>query len=374
MLAVTQSRATVFYVDANSATPAPPFANWASASATIQDAVDAAADGDLILVTNGVYQTGGRVVYGALTNRVVINKAVTVQSVNGPAVTIIQGNPVTDDTAIRCAYLTNNAVLSGFTLTQGATRSNGDGTQEQSGGGVWCESASAVLSNCVLNANLAVGAGGGVYSGTLNGCIVSSNSVGQYWSGGGGGASSATLNNCLIYGNSAGYAGGGADSSTLMNCTVVFNGAYGGGGVNACLVYNCIVYYNSAGYYGNNFTSGELDYCCTTPDPSIPDGYHTGFDGYVGTNNIVADPLFVDMTGGNFHLQTDSPCVNAGNDSYAPPGPDLDGNSRIVGDVVDIGVYELPTAVPFSATVQPDATNAVAGFPLNFTGLTVGGP
>jgi hypothetical protein len=83
-----------------------------------------------------------------------------------------------------------------------------------------------------------------------------------------------------------------------------------------------------------------MSYCDTTPLPA-------------GLGNIANDPAFV-SDGGDFHLQSNSPCINAGNNAYAPGSLDLDGNSRIVGGTVDIGAYEYqtPTSVISYAWLQ----------------------
>ena len=310
---VQVATAPVQYVAVGSTTPVPPYTSWATAASNIQDAVDAAYVGGTILVSDGLYGAGGRAVDGLLTNRVAVEKVLTVRSVNGPQYTVIQGRQVPGTTngngAIRCVYLADGASLSGFTLSGGATRDNGDYSLHQSGGGVWCESTNAVVSNCMLTGNTAHDYGGGAYSGTLSNCTLTGNSAGS-----GGGASGGTLNNCTLTGNSANY-GGGASRGTLNNCIVYFNTAAQG-----------------ANYYQDQ-SSEVLNYCCTTPEP------------WGGVGSITNAPLFVDYAGGNLRLQSNSPCINAGNNSYLTNSNltdffDLDGRPRIVGGTVDMGAYE----------------------------------
>ncbi len=339
--------AAVRYVDLNSPSPAPPYTNWATAAHVIQDAVDAAAPGDQVLVTNGVYATGGRMVFSSITNRVAIDRAISVESVNGPEVTIIQGYQVPGTTngteAIRCAYLVNGASLSGFTLTNGATRSSAFGS-DHFGGGVLCEElAIAVVSNCVLVGNSAFGGGGAACRGILSKCLLIGNSAGY-----GGGAFLSTLNNCLVAGNSAALSGGGANQCTLNNCTLISNRAQNAGGAYRGSLKNCTVVGNTGGgvsadefragglrnsiaYYNTPYNIGiymVVDNSCTTP--------------FYGAGNITNAPLFVDTNGwSNLRLKSNSPCINAGNNADVIGTTDLDGRPRIVGGTVDMGAYEF---------------------------------
>ena len=77
------------YVDLNNTNPISPYTNWDTAANVIQDAVDVAMAGDEIVVTNGVYDTGGRAIYGVGSNRVAVTTPLLLRSVNGPAVTVI---------------------------------------------------------------------------------------------------------------------------------------------------------------------------------------------------------------------------------------------------------------------------------------------
>src|SRR5262249_11554111 len=152
----------------------PPYSSWATAATNIQDAVDAATPGGTVLVSNGVYEVGARSVYG-MSNRIAVIKVLTVKSHNGPAVTSIKGSGPIWPAGVRCVYLTNGALLAGFALTNGATQTSGNVSNQLSGGAIWCESPAATVSNCVLAGNSAAADGGGIYSGTLTDCVLVNN-------------------------------------------------------------------------------------------------------------------------------------------------------------------------------------------------------
>jgi len=61
--------------------------------------------------------------------------------------------------------------------------------------------------------------------------------------------------------------------------------------------------------------------------------------GFSGTGNIDANPLFVDGTAGDFHLQDGSPCIDSGTTAGAPD-TDIEGIARPQGAGVDMGAYE----------------------------------
>ncbi len=350
-LAASDLSAATRYVSLDS-TPAWPYTNWATAARNIQDAVDAATEGDVIRVTKGMYSGG-----------LIVNKPrLRLQSSNGRDFTIVDAAGLWT----RCVTVTNadGVSLTGFTLR------NGD-VLPGSGGGVCSFSTNVCLTNCTLTGNRArgpggdvdlgggggaagctlyncrlisnvvertimdTGGGGGAYDCTLYNCTLTGNSVANYRHGSGGGAYGCTLYNCILSDNQirAEY-GGAAYGSLLVNCTLTGNWGgtspvYGEGAAAVhCTLYNCILYYNNqVNPAGRNYEESSLLFCCTTPDPG-------------GVGNITNAPLFLDYTHGNLRLQSNSPCINAGNNAYVTNSTDLDGNPRIASGTVDIGAYE----------------------------------
>ena len=375
--------------------------SWATAKATIQAGIDAAVSGGLVLVSNGVYATGGTFAAG-LTNRVALTNVLTVRSMNGPEATIIQGQGPVGFAAIRCAYVADGARLVGFTLTNGFTQDSLDNAG--SGGGVYCDSTTGIVSNCILTGNSAAANGGGAYHGALEDCVLIENSAsdggGAYnsllhhceltensanYGGGisrgtlyhcaltrntamsyGGGTYVSELHNCALTGNSAGYDGGGSyGGGSLDNCTLIGNSAtFTGGGAVGCALNNCIIYYNNALYQTNYDGSCTLNYCCAQPLP------------FYGSGNFTNAPRLAGLS--NPRLTEGSPCIDAGNNDYVFTAADLDGDARTNGTAVDVGCDEFwadsCTGTLQVAILTPGGVTAVVGYPLSFQANIDGRP
>jgi hypothetical protein len=289
------------YVAATNRTPEAPYTSWATAATTIQDAIAASQDGDLVIVGDGIYDAGGVSVQGAPT-RVAVTKAMAVRSANGPHVTFIRGAGAAGSAAARCAYVTNGAFLAGFTLTGGTA---GD----RDGGGAYGEPYAGIV-NCIVS-GCAASNGAGIYGGLVA--------------------------NCLVYGNAAAGRGGGTYRSEVSYSTLADNTAAGGGGGSwgGCL-FSSIAWFNTAGGQTANFEfepGSWVWYSCVTPAAA----------GYM---NITNEPMFVDRVAADYRLGAGSPGIDCGAGG-ASWGLDIDHGARIVNFVPDMGAFEyspLPAA------------------------------
>lgn len=255
---------------------------------------------------------GGGMVRGAATNCTISGNSAS-----------HNGGGLYGTTAHNCTISENSANWDGGGMFYGAAINctiRGNSTNIGDGGGM----RSGTATNCTFSGNSAHDGGGLDYS-TANNCTISSNSA----STGGGGTSSTTANNCMISGNSARF-GGGVYYGTAINCTISGNSASNsGGGMRGGAAINCIVWYNTGG--------GNLEQNIGVRSCSSPNVTH-GVNG-----NITNAPLFVDKATGNYHLQSNSPCINWGNNADVGSTVDLDENPRIVGGYVDMGAYEYQT-------------------------------
>ncbi len=291
------AQAATLYVDATSPLPTYPYDSWSNAAHTIQAAVDSSYSGDTILVTNGTYQ---------ISSQIYIWPGITLESVNGPEVTIIDAQTVT-----RGIYINNgNTVVNGFTIQNGNAFPYNYSPTYAAGGGVYVVSGQdAVVTNCIFKANRGYN-GGGMMRGIAKNCTF----IGNLVDGNGAGIGWGKAYNSLFTGNSTTSSGGGSAWSTLYNCTLTGNHADNtAGGVYGGTIYNCIVWNNTAvdpynqGKELNNVTA---NYTCS------PEVTH-GSNGCI-TNN----PLFVSSS----HIATNSPCIGAG-DTNNVSGVDIDGET-----------------------------------------------
>jgi len=238
------------------------------------------------------------------------------------------------------------------------------------GGALCSDSSTAHISQNYFHLNSSTGIGGGLCVRFAD-CNISRNIFDDNYSALGGGlgmlhidACYATINSNLVVNNSAMFFGGGISngncSPTYVNNTIVANHCEGGGGGFYCkdsvvpVLVNNILYHNTQ--YGGDTNQVYLWDFLSQPDFYYNDvqGGTEDFDGTGGADflgayvhNTDSDPEFI---GNTFIPGENSPCINAGDPDTTGLmiiPYDLAGLQRLIGDTIDMGVYEwqIPAAV-----------------------------
>jgi len=373
----------VWYVDNLNASGTEDGTGWETAFTAIQDGINAATDGDIVLVAEGTY----------VENIHVDGKDIVLRSTDPAnpqvvAATVIDGNQ-SGSVVSFAGTETEACVLSGFTIT------NGSAFEVYGGGicgGAWgvARTYATIRNNTITGNAVDWGDGGGLYGchGTIENNTISDNLA---YGGGGGGlyGCDGTIQNNTITGNSSEW-GGGLDSclGTIQNNTITGNSAeYGGalygchgtidsnvitgntvdwgdgGGMCGCdgTIQNNMIYGNSACFGGalnschgairnNTITAnsaeygGGLDSCDASIQNCILWG-NTAFEGAQlrggsppeysciqdwnggGPGNITLDPQLAGTQNGDLHLQATSPCIDAGRLVQDLP-EDFEGHTR----------------------------------------------
>ena len=268
---------------------------------TIQEAINAAANGDTVLVAPGTY----------IENINFAGKAITVTSEAGPEVTLIDGNRVNSVVKFMSGE-GRSSVLSGFTVWNG--RSRYDIVGSGNGGGVTVEySSPTITGNIIVNNRGCVGAGISIHFGSplIQRNTITNNRLSECTGDGGGisigGASSAQVLDNIIADNFAPSGSGGgialysAGTPTIRGNIISGNTATGlspcasGGGIS-------IEIYTSA-YVAENAIVGNTAGC----------GAGVSWDGAPGVSPLLANNTIADNNGPGVSLQHPSEMVFVNN-------------------------------------------------------------
>lgn len=310
---------------------------------TIQGGIDAAANGDTVLVDPGTYFEsvdfyGKNIVLGSLF--------LITGDTSYVSQTVIDGSRSRGSAATFANGEDSTAVLAGFTLTHG---------RASIGGGIYCNRSNPTLVHLIVTGNRAEYAGG----------------VGCY-------ESSPTLINVIIHGNVARWSSAlychRYSSPKLVNVSVTANRTTFQAGWIYCHDYSSPTFVNVT--ISANTSNGEEIagiFCSNDSHPTFENAIlwndsdneiilrqyglpssvtlsycnvRSGEDAIVAAENgnivwpqgnIDADPLFVDLDNNDFRLKRNSPSIDAGNPSSEYTDPD--------GSRNDMGAFGGPRTV-----------------------------
>lgn len=354
--------------------------SWIDAYPDIQTAINAAGAGDQIWVAAGYYNgritlKNGVELYGGFAG----NETALSQRNWRTNVTTIDGGHF-GSTAVVTVPGGASARIDGFTITNGGGSINGGGIycgyesqaficnniiswnhSEQYGGGIYCDDLSVpviigneIVVNTVRNRTLS--GGSGIYLSHSHGFIISNNLI-----------FSCDFNAVYCYGSGAIF-----NNTIALDQVDQSNGTYG--------IYYIAESNSPTGHFiSNNIIKGFAHpmyqlgyglYVSNSDGATLTIANNCIYGNKIPANvelpasNITSDPKFVNDLY-DFHLQSDSPCINAGTTANGEGnilaligGQDLDGNNRQNG-TIDVGVYEWY----LTATISGPAMNVTNQIP-----------
>lgn len=307
---------------------------------TIQDAINIANSGDVVLVAAGTYHE----------NITFLGKAITVKSASGSKVTVVDGGQIGPVVMFNSGE-GSKSVLNGFTLQNGASTFN----SQYDGGGVYVSGASPTITNNLIQNNTACNAGAGIAlefsSARVQNNVIKNNfqSACSGGTGGGGvnigGAGSVLLIGNRIQNNAWGGNGGGislfaAGTPVLQNNIITQNSSNGGQGGGIWIVNdsNGLIVQNL--FAGNTGSQGGAIYLSMpsgSTGPVLVNNTIVGGNGATqgsavwagGFDNQVLffNNLMIGLSGQNAvycdATYSSQPPVFTNNDAYSPNGTGL---------------------------------------------------
>lgn len=396
-------RGAIVYVD-RSVPSSGDGTSWPTAVKTIQDGINAAANGDEVIVAEGTYVESidfkgkGITVRSTDEHDEGVVGCTVIEASGSPAVVRFRSSEGRD------------ATIAGFTITGGQVgvscvwsspviRNNNiqaNYADYDRGGGVSCYYSSALVHNNMIVSNRAYAGGagiackgarpvitsnfilgngtdsdgGGILCEDCSPTISANRIIANVSQGNGGGISchnsQAEVINNLIASNMSNSTGGGIScyrsSARIVGNTIAANSVpgAGAGGIelvdSSATVVNCVLWGN-----GEDICGGTTTFCCIQKDAQ-----ENG-----GNGNIHDYPGFFDPDGADdllgtedddYRLSPGSPCLDNGSFSAAValsvrnqagelcfswyPGTDLIGQPRISGSGADMGCYEYQRGAP----------------------------
>jgi hypothetical protein len=369
--------------------------NWGNAFKTLQKAISEAQSGDEIWVANinnTPYSPSQSSTYGTtfyLNRNIIIyggfegwETSLNARNPNNRTILNGHGSHV-------LVIQNQNTILDGFIIQNGIAGNISHG----SGGGIFHISGNLTLNNIIIKDNYA-DYGAGIYSNagslTITNSEIINNGDNICIEGGGiyGGTSNISLDHTLVSGNKARNGAGIYSNSgnlTVEYTKLINNGdnvCNEGGGVyintGNTSITNTLIADNIAskggGIYLSSIASYSFLYSVTIANNTAPSGsaifsqtnavmrisssiikggvsktgnFNQSYSMVEGENTTSyynlpgnTNPLFMDVSSGNYRLRFNSPCIDAGGSSST--SIDLEGNPRIYGSHSDMGAYEYP--------------------------------